>query len=88
MKKILLVVLLGAGMALSSQAQEIGVRFGDVTGGNVALDAIFSTSKFSRIHADISVGNGGVGVDALYDFLYRPIGNDGFYWYVGLAHHF
>lgn len=85
MKKLVLVILLGTGMALSSQAQELGVRFGDVTGGNVALDVIFSTSKFSRVHADASFGNGGLGLDLLYDFTFRPIGNDGFYWYAGFG---
>ncbi len=85
MRKLLLMIALVAGINFVSQAQELGVRFGDVTGGNVALDAIFSTSKFSRIHADVSFGHGGIGVDALYDFIYRPLGNDGFYWYLGVG---
>jgi hypothetical protein len=83
MKKSLLLFALVAGIHFLSQAQELGVRFGDVTGGNVALDAIFSTSKFSRIHGDVSFGSGSIGLDALYDFTYRKLGNDGFYWYLG-----
>lgn len=72
------------GFALSSNAQELGVRFGDVSGGNVAIDAIFSTGQFSRLHADVSFGNG-VGVDVLWDFLYRPLGGEAFNWYAGVG---
>ena len=66
-----------------SQAQELGVRFGDAVGGNVSIDMIVSIGDFSRIHGDVSFGNG-LGVEALYDFLYRPLGaTEGFNWYVG-----
>ncbi len=66
-------------------AQELGVRFGNVTGGDVAIDAVFSAGEFSRIHADVSFGNDLVGIDALWDFLYRPFEAEGetFFWYVG-----
>lgn len=64
-------------------AQELGVRFGDVSGGSVAVDGVFSTSKFSRIHADVSFGNG-AGIDILWDFLYRPLPGEAFNWYVGV----
>ena len=84
MKKLILLTTLGLLAGYRSNAQEIGVRFGDVSGGNVALDAVFSTSEFSRIHADVSFGKG-VGIDVLWDFLYRPIGDDGFHWYVGVG---
>lgn len=69
----------------SIQAQELGVRFGNVTGGDVAIDAVFSAGEFSRIHADVSFGNDIVGIDALWDFLYRPFEAEGetFFWYVG-----
>ncbi|RED94347.1 outer membrane insertion C- signal [Marinoscillum furvescens] len=86
MKKVLLICFLVGGMITASSAQELGLRFGDVTGGNVALDAIFSTGKFNRIHADVSAGHGGLGVDALWDFVYLPFeefGEPGFYWYAG-----
>lgn len=85
MKKVLLFCVVFAGYLNTMSAQELGVRFGDVTGGNVAVDALFTTSKFSMIHADVSFGNGGVGVDALYDFLYRPAGNLPLNWYVGVG---
>jgi hypothetical protein len=65
-------------------AQEIGLRFGDVTGGNVAIDAVFSTSEFSRLHADVSFGDG-VGIDVLYDFIYRPLDGESLNWYVGVG---
>ncbi|TRX40875.1 outer membrane insertion C- signal [Flavobacterium restrictum] len=67
-------------------AQEVGIRFGDVAGGNdVAVDGVFSSGKFSRIHADISFGNGGVGADALWDFVYKPIDGDNLNWYAGVG---
>ncbi len=83
MKKILFVsVLLAAGLAAS--AQEIGIRFGQVVGGNVALDAVFRTGEFNRVHADVSFGSG-VGVEALWDFTFRPLGGEAFYWYAGVG---
>jgi hypothetical protein len=84
MKKLLLGMLFCGSVHFAS-AQEIGVRFGDVTGNDVAVDAVFSAGKFSRIHADVSFGNGGVGADALYDFIYRPIGEESFNWYLGVG---
>jgi len=81
MKKLLL-VFIAVALFGTMNAQEVGVRFGNVSGGNVAVDGVFSVSKFSRIHADVSFGNG-VGIDALWDFLYRPLGGEAFDWYVG-----
>lgn len=85
MRKIILLTGLLFGFAISSQAQELGIRFGNVTGGDAAIDAVFSAGDFSRIHADVSFGNGIVGIDALWDFLYRPFEAEGetFFWYVG-----
>ena len=83
-RNILLSVVLILTLTTLANAQEIGVRFGEVTGGNVALDAVFSTSKFSRIHADVSFGDG-VGIDVLWDLLYRPLGGEAFNWYLGFG---
>ena len=63
-------------------SQEIGARFGDVLGNNIAVDGIFNTGKFNRLHADVSFGDG-VGVEVLWDFLYRPLSGEAFKWYVG-----
>ena len=82
MKKFLLITGILLSSYYLSNAQELGLRFGDVSGGNVAVDGIFSTGEFSRIHADVSFGKG-VGVDVLWDFLYRPLGGEAFDWYVG-----
>lgn len=81
MKKILLALLfITAGQFAS--AQELGIRFGDVLGNTVAVDGLFQVGEFSRIHADLSFGDG-VGIEALYDFLYKPLGGEAFNWYVG-----
>lgn len=85
MKKLLVLVAVIA-LSYSAQAQfvqQVGVRFGDVSGNNVALDALLGTGEFSRIHANVSFGNG-VGVDAIWDFLYKPVGaEEVLKWYVG-----
>ncbi len=82
MKKILLLAFISISGLLITNAQEVGLRFGDVSGGNVAIDGVFATGNFSRIHADVSFGKG-VGIDMLWDFLYRPLGGEAFDWYVG-----
>jgi hypothetical protein len=84
MLKLIAIVAIVIGGVVSSNAQEIGVRFGDVSGGNVAIDGIFSTGQFSRIHADISFGDG-MGIDVLWDFIYRPLGSEAFNWYAGVG---
>lgn len=84
MKKLLLALAFICANQFAS-AQEIGIRFGDVAGGDVAVDGIFSLGKFSRIHADISFGDGGVGLDALYDFLHKPVDGESLKWYVGVG---
>ena len=83
MKKIFILFAVLMFITTSASAQsELGIRGGDVSGGNVAVDAVFSLGEFSRIHADVSFGNG-VGIDALWDFLYRPLSGEAFHWYVG-----
>ena len=82
MKKQLLITIICLASFGITNAQELGVRFGDVSGGNVAIDAVFGVAKYSRLHADVSVGNG-LGADLLWDFLYLPLGNVPFSWYVG-----
>nr|WP_319397455.1 hypothetical protein [uncultured Carboxylicivirga sp.] len=84
MKKIVILTLLIWGAISMSNAQEVGVRFGDVTGGNVAIDGMFSLGEFTRVHADVSFGNG-LGIDALWDFMYRPLGGEAFDWYMGVG---
>ena len=82
-KTLLLLCLLQCSVVLCS-AQEVGVRLGNISGGNVALDAVFSTTKFSRIHTDISFGDG-VGIDLIWDFHYKRLGSEAFNWYIGLG---
>jgi hypothetical protein len=84
MKKIL-TVLAFVFMYSFSNAQELGIRFGDVLKNDVAVDALISIGKFSRVHADVSFGNHGVGLEALWDFMYRPLGGEAFNWYVGVG---
>lgn len=62
--------------------QEVGIRLGDVVGNDVAIDAIFKTGEFNRIHADVSFGHG-LGIEALWDFVDKPLAGTVLNWYVG-----
>ena len=84
MKKILAIFVFAIALSSVVQAQELGIRFGDVVGNDVAVDALFGLGEFSRIHADVSFGSG-VGVEALWDFAYRPLGGEAFFWYAGVG---
>ncbi len=83
MKKYFLLVAITALTFTGLNAQELGLRFGGYDGANVAIDGVFSAGQFSRIHADVSFWNGGMGIDALWDFIYKPLGEEAFNWYVG-----
>lgn len=82
MKKFLFAVLFV--LTLSMSAQEVGVRFGEVARNNVAIDAMIPTSG-SRIHANVSFGGNGVGLDALWDLMVKPLGGEAFSWYLGVG---
>lgn len=84
--KYLAVFAIIAGCALSTNAQEIGIRFGGTNGaGGAAIDGVFGAGQFSRIHADLGFYKGGIGIDALWDFLYLPMNEEAFYWYLGVG---
>jgi hypothetical protein len=87
MKKFLLVPFVFAAMLFwnTVSAQEVGLRFGDVLGNNVAIDGVFGLGQFSRIHADLSFGDRGVGIEALWNPLYRPLGDEALHWYLGVG---
>lgn len=85
MKKLFWTMAIAVISASTANAQEIGVRFGDVAGGPVAVDALFSAGKLSRIHADLAFGNGGVGIEGVWDFLFKPLGGEAFSWYLGVG---
>ena len=81
MKKLILVLFITAMLTGLATAQEVGIRFGDIVGNNVAVDGVFDF-KGKRIHADVSFGDG-VGIEALYDFMVKPLEGEAFYYYVG-----
>ena len=87
MKKVIFVFFVFTTMMFWSQvkAQELGLRFGDVLGNNVAIDGVFSLGEFSRVHGNLSFGNRGVGIEALWNFIYRPLGEEAFHWYAGVG---
>lgn len=88
MRKGILFSLIFAALffcTITSQAQELGLRFGHLNGNNVALDGIFSTGKYSRVHADVSFGDHGLGLDALWNPIYDDISDTDLKWYAGFG---
>lgn len=65
------------------QAQEIGVRIGNGNASNIHFDAVFAFGQFDRIHTDVSFEDEKLGIDALLDFIYKPVGEQDFNWYAG-----
>lgn len=84
MKKIIALFITLLAFNLSVSSQELGLRFGDVTGGSVAIDAVMQAGEHNRIHANLSFGDG-VGIDLIWDFIYQPIGGEELYWYAGVG---
>lgn len=85
-KQILLLSAFGLFFSHEAYAQELGLRFGNSLGnkGSVAIDGVFALGKFSRIHADVSFGNG-VGLEAIWDIIAKPIPNSPISWYAGFG---
>ena len=85
-RHFLAVITLVIAGALVTNAQEVGIRFGGTNSrGGAAIDGVFSAGQFSRIHADLGIYKGGIGIDALWDFLYKPLGDEAFNWYLGVG---
>ena len=85
MKKLIVLSAIFFTSLSVASAQELGIRFGDVLGNDVAIDGIFALGEFSRLHADVSFGND-VGIEVLYDFFYKPLGDtQGLNWYIGVG---
>lgn len=83
MKKLLVLTTLVFSSFIGF-SQEIGARFGDVLGNDIALDMMLRSGGGNRIHADVSFGND-VGLEFLWDILYRPLGESNLYWYIGVG---
>jgi hypothetical protein len=82
MKKLILLSAFLLSLSALSFSQEIGIRIGEISGGRGALDFTLNTARHNRIHADISFGND-LGIDFLWDFVYRPIVGNELKWYLG-----
>ncbi len=84
--KILSIIALVTSGVLASNAQEFGVRFGGINGsGGIGVDAAFETGQYSRFHSDIGIYKLGVGLNALWDFVDRPVSDEALNWYVGIG---
>ena len=85
-KHIVLVSAFGLFFANVGYSQELGLRFGNALGNSssVAVDGVFALGKFSRLHADVSFGNG-IALEVLWDFISRPIPDSPVSWYVGVG---
>ncbi len=78
-----MIFVLGFMFAGTATSQEVGIRFGDIVGNDVAVDFVWG-GKSSRMHADVSFGDG-VGVELLFDFINRPLGGESFNYYLGIG---
>ena len=83
MKKLLVLVSFVI-CSYGAYSQEIGVRWGEVLGNDIALDAILRSGDGHRMHVDLSFGND-FGLEILWDVLYRPLGDSPLYWYIGVG---
>lgn len=83
MKRILILVSFVC-MSYVGFSQEVGARWGDVVGNDIALDMILRSSASTRMHADLSFGND-FGLEILFDFVNRPIGKGALSFYIGLG---
>lgn len=83
MKKLLVILSAVFMLSLTANAQEIGLRGGLMSGNFGAIDVVFGWEG-SRIHADLSFGQG-IGVDAFFDFLYGDLGDSPINYYIGLG---
>ena len=85
MRKLIIAFVFVLSAGVTANAQELGLRFGGFNGnGGVAIDGVFALGEFSRIHADVAFADG-VYIDALWNFLYRPLGGESFNWYLGVG---
>ena len=84
-RQLFVVMVIVTGSVLTSNAQELGLRFGGTNGaGGIAIDGVFGEGS-GRIHGNLGFYEGGIGVDALWDLLYKPFGREAFYWYLGVG---
>jgi hypothetical protein len=85
LKILSIIIFLFAAGNFELRAQEIGLRFGDFYGNNVAIDGVFALGEFSRVHADVSFGGNGLGIDALWNPIYDEIPDTDLMWYAGFG---
>ena len=69
LKRFLICILIFFSYQLS--AQEIGLRFGDMNGNNIGIDATIPI-KDKRLHTSVSFGDN-IGLDLIYDFAVASI---------------
>jgi hypothetical protein len=81
MKKLVTVLIVLGTITGIGRAQELGLRFGDIVSNSIAIDGVFGMGGH-RIHADVSFGDG-MGIEALMDFIMKPLNGEAFYYYIG-----
>jgi len=80
--KILTGIIFMIASTLFANAQEIGVRGGNLAGGNAGITGVLRTGDFNRIHTSLAFGEY-IGLDLLWDFAYLPMLDEMFYVYAG-----
>lgn len=85
MRITIAIIVVGLFTISAAQAQELGIRLGDIVGNDAAVDFVLPLGEASRLHADVSFGDN-VGAELLYDFLFKGLADvQGLYWYAGVG---
>jgi hypothetical protein len=83
-KKLLVFITAIVLCSSTVSAQELGIRYGEVTAGKWAVDGVFSISSLKRVHVNLSLDKG-LGLDGIWDFAYSRIKREALYYYFGVG---
>lgn len=65
---------------------ELGIRINSNDNPfSAAFDGVYSLSKGNRIHGNLGIGDGGIGVDLLHDWVFSFDGNRRLVFYPGIG---
>lgn len=65
---------------------ELGIRINsDDNPFSAAFDGVYSLSKGRRIHGNLGIGDGGIGVDLIHDWVFSFDGNRRLLFYPGIG---
>lgn len=84
MKKLLVLFTVFVLYSSALSAQELGIRYGEVTAGKWAVDGVLSIGSLKRVHLNLSLDKG-LGLDGIWDFAFNRIKREAIYYYFGVG---